>query len=223
MSWDGPTAAWWQGEVSGDAAYTRDVDPLLDELMDNVDETPVLDLGCGDGRLLAGHAGVGVDASLDLVRHAVQSGSAVVADVRRLPFAADSWLAAYAVLVLEHLEDPSPFFVEAARVIASGGLLAVVINHPVYTAPRSGPFVDPVDDEVLWRWGKYLEVGESTEPAGSGTVMFHHRPLGDLLTAAADAGWKLERMVERSLEPAEDPLLAAQTHLPRLLGVRWRR
>lgn len=223
MSWDGPTAEWWMGEVGGDAAYTRDVDPLLDELLGHVDETPVLDLGCGDGRLLASHAAVGVDASLDLVRHAAESGPAVVADVRRLPFAADSWLAAYAVLVLEHIEDPSPFFVEAARVITPGGFLAVVINHPVYTAPRSGPFVDPADDEVLWRWGEYLERGASTEPAGSGTVLFHHRPLGDLLTSAAAAGWKLEQMIERALEPAGDSLLAAQTHLPRLLGVRWRR
>ena len=223
MSWDGPTARWWQGEVAGDAAYTRDVDPLLDELLGSLGDDAILDLGCGDGRLLASHGAVGVDSSLDLVRHAAESGPAVVGDVRQLPFASSSWAAAYAVLVLEHIEDPSPFFVEVARVVAPGGLLAVVINHPVYTAPRSGPFVDPADDEVLWRWGKYLDRGASTEPAGSGTVVFHHRPLGNLLTSAAAAGWKLERMIERSLEPAGDPLLAAQSYLPRLLGARWLR
>ena len=223
MSWDGPAAEWWRGEVSGDAAYTRDVDPLLFELLDGIEASRTLDLGCGDGRLLDGHAFAGVDRSLDLVGVATQRGRAVVADVGRLPFATGAWDAAYAVLVLEHIADPAPLFAEAARVVAPGGSLAVVVNHPVYTAPGSGPFVDPVDGEVLWRWGAYLERGASTEPAGDGSIVFHHRPLGDLLTMAASAGWQLERLLERSLDPGDDVLLAAQTQLPRLLGDRWRR
>ena len=223
MTWDGPTAQWWQDEVRDDAAYIRDVDPLLDELLATSGEEPILDLGCGAGRLLASHGAVGVDSSLDLVCHAAENGPAVVGDVRRLPFASSFWGAAYAVLVLEHIEDVSEFFVEAARVVTPSGVLAVVINHPVSTAPRSGPFVDPADEEVLWRWGDYLDRGASTEPAGSGTVAFHHRPIGDLLTAAAEAGWNLERLIEHSLDPAGDRLLAAQTHVPRLLGARWRR
>jgi len=223
VTWDGATAQWWQGEVSSDAAYTRDVDPLLDELLGTSGGESILDLGCGDGRLLARHGAFGVDASLDLARKAAEQGAVVVGDICRLPFSDASWNGAYAVLVLEHVEDPSQFFVEAGRVVAPGGLLVVVINHPVYTAPGSGPFVDAADDEVLWRWGKYLDRGASTEPAGSGSVLFHHRPIGDLLTAAADAGWNLERLIERSLAPAGDPLLVAQTHLPRLLGARWRR
>ncbi len=222
MTWDGSTADWWRNEVESDPAYARDVDPLLDELLEGKGGGSTLDLGCGDGRLLARHGAVGVDASIDLVRHAAENGPAMVGDLRRLPFASGFWSAAYAVLVLEHVEDLSEFFVEAARVVAPGGMLAVVINHPVYTAPQSGPFVDPADDEVLWRWGEYLDQGGSLQPAGSGSVLFHHRPLGDLLSVASVAGWKLERMIERSLDPAGDPLLAAQTHLPRLLGASWR-
>jgi SAM-dependent methyltransferase len=223
VTWDGSTADWWRNEVAGDPAYARDVDPLLAELLGDAGAGSILDLGCGDGRLLARYSAVGVDASLDLVKHAAEGDRAVVGDLRHLPFAANFWSAAYAVLVLEHVEDLAEFFDEAGRVVAPGGLLAVVINHPVSTAPQSGPFVDPADDEVLWRWGEYLDPGGSSQPAGSGTVLFHHRPLGDLLTAAAAARWKLERMIERSLAPAGDPLLEVQTHVPRLLGASWRR
>ena len=57
-------------------------------------------------------------------------------------------------------------------------------------------------------------------------MTFHHRPLGEVLTSAAAAGWSLRRLVERGVaEPAtrRDPLLAAQRHVPRLLGARWAR
>jgi len=223
VTWDGPTAAWWQEEVEGDPAYARDVDPLLAELLDEAAGGPVLDLGCGTGRLLRTHSAVGVDSSPYLVRLAAKTGLVVVADVARLPFASGACAAAYAVLVLEHLPDPAPMFCEAARVTSPGGFLVVVVNHPVYTAPGSGPIVDPGDGEVLWRWGDYLVPGASTEPTAAGPLVFEHRPLGDLLTTAADAGWRLERLVERSLEPAGDLLLEAQTNLPRLLGVKWSR
>ena len=99
-----------------------------------------------------------------------------------------------------------------------------MLNHPAYTSPGAGPVIDTADDEVLWRWGPYLEPGSSSEPAGESRVVFHHRPLGELLSAAADAGWWLQRMIERGVgerQAAADPLLARQRHIPRLLGVRW--
>jgi len=218
--WEGATAEWWRAEVQSDLAYERDVDPLLVSTLGDLPDGPILDLGCGDGRLLGRFGATGVDASFDLVK-AAAPGTVVVADVGRLPFSADQWRAAYAVLVLEHLSDPAPFFEEASRVVAPGGVLAIVVNHPIYTAPGSGPFLDPEDGEVLWRWGAYLEQGVTKEPAGADVVVFHHRSLGDLLTAAANAGWRLERLLEKSLTPAGDALLQAQQHVPRLLGIRW--
>lgn len=222
MTWDGAVADWWRAEVAADLAYVRDVDPLLATLLEGL-AGPSLDLGCGEGRLLGRHGAVGVDVSLDLARQAAERAPTAVADVRCLPFADGKWESAYAVLVLEHLEEVGGFFAETARVVAGGGALAVVLNHPVYTAPGSGPFVDPDDGEVLWRWGSYLSAGRSTEPAGETSVVFHHRPLQELLNAAAMSGWALDLLLERALTPAGDPLLAAQIEVPRLLGIRWRR
>ncbi len=77
---------------------------------------PLLDLGCGEGRVLRGLAGsavplVGVDASAELAARASATAPVVRA---RLP--ALDWLAGdvlggvYAVLMIEHIEDLAALF-----------------------------------------------------------------------------------------------------------------
>lgn len=221
--WSDRLAGWWLDEVAGDPSYREEVDPLLGAVIGD-ERTRLLDIGCGDGRLL-GRFGptVGIDASPALVERARTRGEAMVADAGALPFDDGSFSGVYAVLVLEHLADPAPLLAEAARVVAPGGWLALVVNHPAYTAPGSAPIVDPFDGEVLWRWGSYLDRGWSDEPAGGDLVRFHHRPLGELLSLIAAAGWALERLEERPVGVSSDPLLALQANVPRLLAGRWRR
>jgi hypothetical protein len=101
----------------------------------------------------------------------------------------------------------------------------MVINHPIFTAPDSSPMEED-DGETLWRPGRYFDRGFSDEPAGEEKVRFYHRTMGELLTAASDAGWDLETLDERPASAAQitrNPDLAGQEHIPRLLGARWRR
>ncbi len=224
-------AGWWSSEVRGDPAYGEDVLPLLAETLAPAAGGRYLDLGCGEGqgmRVVAslGARPLGCDVSAGLLSAAREAGPAVRCRLPDLgwlrPGAVDG---AYAVLVIEHLPDAGALFAAARRVVRDGGVLALVSNHPAYTAPGSGPFVDPADGEVLWRWGPYLVPGRSEEPAGEATVTFQHRPLGHVLTDAARAGWSLEWLAERPVGAAaaeRDPLLAAQRYIPRLLAARWR-
>ena len=193
-------------------------------------EGKILDIGCGEGRLLRALEGadvVGCDLSADLLRRV---GPSVPVVQCRLPEL--SWLqsgtvgAAICVLVLEHVDDLEAFLAEVSRVLEPGGAFVLVMNHPAYTAPGAGPVVDLSDGEVLWRWGPYFDRASATEPAGSGLVLFHHRPLSALLNAAARQGLALRRLDERALGPeavADQPGLAGQEHFPRLLGVKWRK
>jgi hypothetical protein len=132
---------------------------------------------------------------------------------------------AVAVGVLELLPDERDFFDQVRTAVRRGGTLAVVMNHPVVTAAGSEPLVDD-DGDVVWRWGRYLDRGSLVEPAGHRTVELHHRPLGQLLTTAAAAGWRLERLVEtgattHTVATGSGP--RGQQHLPSILGARWRR
>ena len=220
-------ASWWLGEVSNDPIYELDVLPLAAELIQDAGGT-ALDLGCGEGQMMRslGSTVVGTDISLHLLRHAQRAGPVVRSRLPSLDWVRSAAIdVAYAVLVLEHLPDLE-MFASAARVVRLGGRLVVVMNHPAFTPALAGPIMDPADGEVVWRWGNYFAPAPVAMPAGDGEVVFYHRPLGDLLNAAAAAGWFLDEFVERGFSQAAIaavPGYAGQEHMPRLLGVRWRR
>lgn len=228
-NWD-TIAQWWRDEVATDPVYIDDIAPMLARLI-AAPTGLILELGCGDGQWLRWLGselgqGIGCDRSADLLRGVAVDHPVAVCELPDLNWLRDGTVgAAFSVFVLDLIEDEHAFFTEAARVVRTGGQLVVIINHPIFTAPNSGPFMDP-DLDVFWRWGAYLDHGASDVPAGSQTVTMFHRPVGDLLTAAADSGWRLEEAIESPLGAAaieREPSYRGQEGIPRFLGMRWRR
>lgn len=222
---------WWLEELLGDPAYEEEVYPLLLDLLAPKPGELILDIGCGDGRMMAkllevGARVVGCDFNRLLIRRARLIGPVVVAKLPQLSWARPgSFDKALVGLVLEHLPNERDFFQRAATLVRAGGVMAMVINHPVWTAPKSSPMEDS-SGETLWRPGVYFGRGHSDEPAGRQTVRFYHRTMADLLNAASEAGWNLERLVERGISPVQVeryPEYAGQEHIPRLLGAKWHR
>ncbi len=87
----------------------------------------VLDIGCGQGRLLGllrdmGVSAVGLDASLTMLKAA--SGSRIFGDARLLPFPANIFGGVAALYMLYHLDDPVQAVAECLRVLRPGGLFA---------------------------------------------------------------------------------------------------
>ena len=230
VSWD-RIDSWWLEELAGDPAYHEEINPLLVSLLRPQPAALYVDLGCGEGRMLEvvsarGSRVVGCDLSLLLLSRAIEHGPVVRCVLPDLgwikPASVDG---AYAGLVLEHLRDEKAFFLAVADVVRPGGVLVVVINHPIWTAPQSSPIED-AGGEILWRPGVYFGRGQSREPAGTHKVVFYHRTMAALLTAAADAGWDLQELAEHGISPtqiARIPHYAGQEHIPRILGVRWQR
>lgn len=228
-NWD-ELAPWWRREATTDLVYREDIEPMLERLTPK-DPGTVVELGCGEGQWLRwlstrGVQTIGCDWSLQLLTDAASSAPVVCAELPGLSWLQDGSVdSALSVFVLDLIADVGEFFTETIRVVRAGGSLIVVINHPGFTAPGSGPLVD-VDGEVLWRWGSYLEDGSSLQPAGDRSVVFHHRSIAKLLTAAATAGWALQAVEERPLGAAaieRDPGYIGQEGIPRFFGARWRK
>jgi len=184
-------ADWWLGEVA-DPGYIEEVHPLVTDLVGNVSGLRVLEVGAGEGQILRllreqGAEAVGMDLS---ARLAARAGTSFLGRLPSLAAVHDGAAdLVVAVLVLEHLPSLDGLFEELFRITRVGGACVLVGNHPLMTAPGSAPITDPTDGEVFLRPGDYFAGGFTDEPAGPGTVRFHHRSLGVLLEAAAGAGW----------------------------------
>lgn len=217
--WD-ELAEWWLDELDTDPTYQAVVVPLILRMLGGRAGV-IVDVGCGNGHVmshLADLPGVvvhGCDVNQDLLRRANGHGPVFRVELPRMPLGSGSVDGTVVVLSFEHFDDA--IFTELARVVRHGGFLAAVANHPFITAPGASSVIDPTDGEVFWRPGSYLAAGETVEEAGDRTVTFKHRPLGELLTAAAAAGWALDELVEVPFESGGLP----DAGLPRLIGARW--
>lgn len=118
---------------------------------------PVLELGCGDGRVIQmlgeeGHHTVGIDIALRPLRRAQRRGlrRLVRADGQRLPFPRQAFAAVVSGFFAANLMDRERMVAEASRVLAPGGILVYTLLNPWTRIPdvvqhrlRHGHGVDP--------------------------------------------------------------------------------
>lgn len=108
-------------------------------------QEPVLEVGCGEGRVVRAlkESGVttvvGSDPSATLVGHsrgADPTGRYVIAPGERLPFPSRSFATVIAYNSLQNVDDLEATIAEIARVLVDGGQLCACIAHPMTDAGR---------------------------------------------------------------------------------------
>jgi ubiquinone/menaquinone biosynthesis C-methylase UbiE len=117
------------------------LEPVAEALRSLVVETGagrVLEVGCGTGRWLAELADLcdeacGIDPSTAMLQRARERCPGLrlcEGKAEALPFADASLDLVYCVNAIHHFQDPRAFVSEASRVLAGGGMLAVVGSDP---------------------------------------------------------------------------------------------
>lgn len=226
--WDGH-ADWWLRDFTdgADVEYVEQLIPLVHELLGDVAQKQIVDIGAGDGQVTAGlpHV-VRLDRTFAHVAEGRQrrGGAWGCCDATALPLVSSSADAVVVSLVFEHVDDASAAIAEIGRVLRPGGVAVVVMNHPLVQTPDSGWVDDHVVDppEFYWRLGPYLDAVTTPEQVTPDVwVTFRHRPLGWYVNRFADSGMLLQRMEE----PRPAPGFLAGTQygdtIPRLIGLRF--
>jgi SAM-dependent methyltransferase len=219
----------------GRGLHETTIRPALDELLPDLAGRRVLDLGCGDGWLcrLAAERGaaavLGLDPSARMLALArertrderVSYNQAFVEDAELPAGAADVVLS---VLALHYVEDLAAAFTSIARWLAPGGVLVVLLEHPILLAPSPDRgFVDEDGRTRAWRLHSYGDEGPRRERWYIDGVVKHHRTTATIVNAVIGAGLRLERLVEPppSAEAlAGDPGLRDDVSRPPVLGLR---
>jgi SAM-dependent methyltransferase len=230
--WD-QHAAWWQENFTGgaDPEYEEQILPLVVERL--AGRQRVLDVGAGEGqvgRALAALAAdvVAVDPTWPQVVEVAARGGGVrvvAGAAEQLPFGPETFDAAVACLVFEHVDDLAGAVAEVSRVLRVGGRFLLLLNHPLLQTPGSGWIDDHVLDppEQYWRVGDYLVPAETVDEVSPGVhIRFIHRPLHQYVNALADHGLLITHMAEPEPPPGFlelAPAYAAARHVPRLMAL----
>jgi ubiquinone/menaquinone biosynthesis C-methylase UbiE len=174
------------------------VDSVLAELIGEVAGQEVLSLACGQGqdaRLLA-HIGAvvtGVDVSEEMLRHAREHEAAeprgvryVEGDARDLAeLGSASFDGVVCHMALMDIPDLTPTIKSVARVLRDDGWFVFSIVHPCYHA-----HVEIAGDYLLDHRYAKLRPPDWLPPHA------YHRPLAAYANELADAGLRIERVVE---------------------------
>lgn len=236
-SWTDPNVSkWWQREFTDgvDPEYTEQILPLVSAALSGAER--VLDVGTGEGQVAryissGDRTVVGVDPFSAQISEAVRRGGGIAylqAGADALPVADESFDAAVACLVFEHIDNLDASIAEIARVLRPGGRFVFLLNHPLLQTPGSGWIDDQMIDppEQYWRVGEYLQEKETVEEVQKGVnIRFVHRPLSRYVNALAAVGLTLERMDEPAPPAgflAKAPQYEAAATIPRLLVLRCR-
>jgi SAM-dependent methyltransferase len=179
------------------SAYNAHYDrPAVLAALGPVTGRQVLDAGCGPGLYLRellerGAEVTGFDPSPVMVALARQQapGRARIDQAalgQPLPYRDSAFDLIVCALAIHYARDRAAAFAEFCRVLRPGGAAVVSTQHPVMDWLRKG--------------GSYFQTTLETDiwhtPSGDQPVHFWREPLSALCTAATDAGFVIEKLIE---------------------------
>jgi ubiquinone/menaquinone biosynthesis C-methylase UbiE len=219
-SWGG-VAEWYDNylETNKDSYQEMVIAPNLLRILGLKKGTRVLDIACGQGFFSrkfasAGATVVGADISKELVEQARKRSP--IGAPQAIPFYAtpahklhfaqgESFDVATIMLAIQNIENAQEALSEAFRVLAPGGRLVLVMNHPAFRVmKRSSWGFDDKGKTQYRRVDGYLSASTSTilmhpgrtEQKASEATISYHRSLQDFFKMLSKSGFVISRLEE---------------------------
>lgn len=181
--------------------------PTLREMVGDVTNAQIIDLGCGFGWFCrwAAEAGAssvhGIDLSSNMLSRAREAttDSRITyecSDLETIVLEKSKYDVAYSSLVLHYFPDIKPFLAEVRKSLKANGRFVFSIEHPITTAPESAEWKWDGDGKVYWPLNQYMDEGERITEWLAPGVRKYHRTVETYLTSLIEAGFLITGLRE---------------------------
>ncbi|WP_421384717.1 class I SAM-dependent DNA methyltransferase [Bacillus salacetis] len=179
--------------------------PAMIELLGNVHDMEILDLGCGDGlfgkELIDAGAGryIGIDGSKNMIESAMagiqtEKASFLLANLESLKINEGSYDLIVSRMVLHYIENIDHLMNEVYEALKPGGQFVFSVMHPVITATFD--HFSGKQKRSHWIVDNYFETGKRVEAWMDHSVIKYHRTIEDYFSLALTAGFSVNNLKE---------------------------
>lgn len=184
--------------------------PAMIDLLPDLQQKTVLDLGCGYGCNCAefikrgAQKVIGVDISKRMLavaraEYAHENIEYSNMDMTRISEIPQKFDFVYSSLAFHYIEDFSRLVADIYDRLNDGGTLLYSQEHPIITATHGGEGHfnrDENGNKVSYTFSNYNQIGKRETHWMIDGVVKYHRTMGEIVTTLAKAGFIIEDMVE---------------------------
>ena len=208
--WDS-VAQWYDGWVgkAGSDHHQKLAIPAIIDLLQPTADMHILDVGCGTGVLApsisaSGANYTGIDISRKLIdiakQHHGKHGTFQKGDARKLHtfIPLESVDACAYLLSVQDMNPLDAVIASAARVLKTGGTIALLMTHPCFRIPRQSGWGYEKDKKLQYRrLDRYLSpLNIPMKQHKQGATISFHRPLQDYINTLGDYGLMVDKLDE---------------------------
>lgn len=179
--------------------------PIIMEMLGNLENAHILDLGCGDGRFglevmaLGAASYLGLEGSKNMYERAERNllaspGKVELANIEEWKYPERSFDIVVSRLVLHYIDDVVLLFKRVYGTLKSGGTFTFSIEHPVNTACT-------VQDKYMWTVSDYFRTGKRVSNWLGEERVIYHRTVEDYFTTLQQAGFMVMSLKESKPQP----------------------
>ncbi|PEL10587.1 bifunctional 2-polyprenyl-6-hydroxyphenol methylase/3-demethylubiquinol 3-O-methyltransferase UbiG [Bacillus sp. AFS017336] len=179
--------------------------PIIHELIRNVDQKNILDLGCGDASfgkellLLGANSYLGIEGSEQMIKVAETNlkdtvGSIYYSSIEDYNFPTDSFELITSRFVLHYISNIELILQKVFNSLRENGQFVFSVQHPLTTASNESK--QSGDLRESWIVDDYFLTGERKEPWINKIVVKYHRTIEQYFTILRKTGFRIDQLQE---------------------------